>query len=151
MEYFFNWLALGISIIALLLTLYQMVTNKNRSRKQATIDAFNRLQTEVMDKVKNLPRKDVTQFKKYGPEVNWELWNTLTAYLARVEHFSVGINTKIYDIKILNRLAGGYIISFYYRIKPIIEKKRDLSQEKTPPYEEFELVKETLEKSRNPN
>ena len=145
----FDLLPIVISVAALCVSLYSVFSNKNREKKQATVDAYNVLQKEVLDKIMTLKSKDVKLLKDEGAGANLDLWNDLTLHLVRIERFSVGVNSGIYDLRILNRLAGSFVIDLYYRIRPIIEKKRELSSSpKKKVYNEFETVVRRLEKIR---
>jgi len=152
MDDIYRILQIVISAIALLVSLYSVLSNKNRSRKQATLDAFGILQREVLDKIKTVKKKDTKELGDVGEEINPELWKELTLYLVRIERFSVGVNTRVYDLGVLNRLAGSYLIDIYYIVKPVINKKRDLSitikKPKKKTYDEFERIVRKLEKIR---
>lgn len=44
--------------------------------------------------------------------------------LARIEHFSLGVNTNIYDAALVQRAASRYFKVIYNKLKSIIEKNR---------------------------
>lgn len=67
--------------------------------------------------------------------------------MARIEHFSVGVNTGVYDINVINRLGGNYLIGLFNRISPIIDKKREMSKGGKH-YDEFERLIVRLKKKR---
>ena len=51
-------------------------------------------------------------------------YKEISAYIARVEHFCVGVTQKIYDRKTVYELAHGYFDGAVRdRVEPIIEKK----------------------------
>jgi hypothetical protein len=74
-----------------------------RTKRQATLDAYNRLQEQALDQL-NLwtptqcreMSKDSIDYKRIG------------SCLARVEHFCVGLNQDIYDYDTFYELAHGY-------------------------------------------
>ena len=92
METVLSIIAIIISVISGGFALYTFFWTATRDRKQATLDAYNRLQNEALDNI-NLyspqriagiienPRSE--EFKKLG------------AYIARIEHFCVGVNKEI--------------------------------------------------------
>ncbi len=97
MEFLSLIIALVSGVVAVVSIVFSIVTYNrtlSRDRKQATLEAYNRLQTEVFDKL-NLYKpseiKDICQNSKSAE------YKTLSGYLARIEHFCVGINEKIYD------------------------------------------------------
>lgn len=57
-------IAVVISGIALVLSLFQLITDRNRSKKEATLNAFNLIQNEVFDKVVQLNIKHFIENKK---------------------------------------------------------------------------------------
>ena len=108
-------------------------------RKQDTIEAFNRLQNEVLDKVV-LTKKEV---RSIADTVGSDEYKTLSKYLARIEHFCVGVNAEIYDIDILKRLAGRYFIGIFEKMSPLIEKKREINKTDKH-YDDFERTVDAL-------
>lgn len=67
-------------------------------------------------------------------------------------HFCVGIQAGTFDIKILNRLAGGFFIEQFEFWTPIIKTKRKDDKEKTMQhYDEFEDVVNRLKAMRKSN
>ena len=142
--------ALIISFSALIFSLCQFFSERKRNRQEATIRAFDELEETVFAKeeYKKLP---IRQGRKFALILQNELevvsWNGATLALSKIEHFAVGINTKIYDINTLNRMAGGFIINEYSRWLPIINTKRVQSPE-VKHYNEFEKMVGDLKKYR---
>lgn len=110
-----------IAIAALGLSVISYITGVLHDRKQSTLDAYNQLQEQVLDKLNlyTLPQiKEILQNSKS------EDYKILGCYVARVEHFCVGVNKKIYDKKTLYNLAHGYFDgSFQNKINAIIAKR----------------------------
>ena len=67
---------------------------KKQQRKQATIDAFNKLQAEALDELNTYTTKNIAEISQNPLSPEYKL---LSSLLARCEHFSVGVNEKIYD------------------------------------------------------
>ncbi|MBR3963408.1 MAG: hypothetical protein IKK14_07790 [Oscillospiraceae bacterium] len=116
-----EFLSIIIALIALVFSVYTYRKSVVHERKKATLDAYNRLQNEALDNI-NLyssqriagiienPRSE--EFKKLG------------AYIARIEHFCVGVNKEIYDKDTVYELAHGYFDGgLRKRIEPIINRK----------------------------
>lgn len=79
-------------------------------------------------------------------------WKRSTYFLSKIEHFCVGIQAGTFDIKILNRLAGGFFIEQFEFWTPIIKTKRKDDKEKTMQhYDEFEDVVNRLKAMRKSN
>ena len=125
-------LALVISGMALVLSLWQFLRDSSRQKKEATLNAYKELQNDVLT---HLSKYDLPmpQFDYNGDD-----WKTMTTYLAKLEHFSVGINTGIYSVDVLNRLGGAYYIRQFEKLKPIIERKRKENIVAGKHYDEFE-------------
>lgn len=143
-------LAIVISFTALLFSLIQFFSTQKRNRQEATIHAFDELEETVFasEGYKKLPIRAGTNFAlAQSDETDISVWNEATIALSKLEHFAVGINTKIYDINTLNRLAGGFIINEYSRWLPIINTKRINSPE-VKHYDEFERMANSLKKIR---
>lgn len=50
-------------------------------------------------------------------------YRKLSGYLARIEHFSLGVNTGIYDEKVTERAATVYFVVLYNKLTPILSVK----------------------------
>ena len=134
-------LALIIALAAFALSFLQFIREASRQKKESTLDAYNELQKDVFDKLN----------KYNGPicaKRGTEKWNICTDYLAKIERFSVGINTGIYSIYVLNRLAGGFFIHEYDKLSLIIQRKRIDKKVEGGHYDEFEMTVKRLKKYR---
>ena len=138
-----------ISIVVSIITLIHSIYLQHYlSRKKATIEAFNKLQYEVLDKlvfdkkgnadlvVKNLDNPDC--FKAY---------NDYRTLIARLEHFAIGVNQRIYSFKVVEMLAGSHLISLFSKVEPIIEKSNEYYPDKQN-FKEFISLVEHLKKER---
>jgi hypothetical protein len=100
------------------------------------LDAFNILQEQVLDKINlysNLKIKEIAE------DARSKEYKELTILMARIEHFSVGVNSNIYDIDILKRLAGKHFCALYNKLLPMVEKKRKTNRSDKH-YDEFEKL-----------
>lgn len=129
-----------IGVLIAVINLRQMrknhYANHERTSKQATIDFFDELKKNSYDIEKKI-------FFKYGnnpivlSELSEEEIFEIKQFLSRLERFSTGVNTGVYDLKIANRLSGSYFINTYYQLKPYIADIRKSRFDNTL-YEEFE-------------
>ena len=142
--------AVVISLCALGFSIGQFFSEQNRCRREATIHAFDELEETVFS------QEDYKKLAIYAGvenaisgklEADKTQWNKATLMLSRIEHFAVGVNAGIYDIKTLNRMAGGFMIGEFKRWKPIINTKRQQTPN-TKHYDEFEMLCKELEKLR---
>ena len=132
MEYF----ALGLSILSFVCSAFTYIRGAKREKMQATLDAFNLLQEQVLDKL-NLYRK--SDIQRISENVHSQEYKELSSLLARCEHFSVGVNSGIYDLKTVDRLARLYIRGVYEKMLPMIEKKRQINTA-AKHYDDFERL-----------
>lgn len=79
------------------------------------------LQEQALD---YLIKYTVDEIKDISRNNKSDEYKTISKYVARIEHFCVGVNLKIYDYKTVFELAGGFLDEgIYKRITPLIEKK----------------------------
>lgn len=107
-------MAIIISFIALAFSVGQFYSERKRNRQEATIHAFDELETdESVLYLFSLSRAQiddlVEQRKKYDIRIDSD-WKIITKALSLIEHFAVGVNSEVYDLDILNRMAGNKII-----------------------------------------
>ena len=140
-------IAIVISFIALVFSLIQFFVEKDRNRKEATIHAFDNLEENdnilFLFSLSNDKIDDFVKRKKeYDRRIEQE-WSNLSNALPLIEHFAVGVNSRIYDIGTLNRMAGNQIITVFYACDELIKYKR-IGQGKEKNYIEFETMVEKL-------
>ena len=123
----------ALSIIAIVLsiasggfTLYTFYWTAARDRKQATLEAYNRLQTEVFDPLNTYSPDEIEEICEDTKSMEYKI---LSGYLARIEHFCVGINNRIYDDKLFYSMAHGYFDGHLLRkrVEPILDAKNAIS------------------------
>ena len=139
MDMVMDIIAVVISGIALALTILQYIIEANRQKKEATLIAYNSLQNEVFSELR---KHELSSLKKGD-----EGWNDVTTCLAKIENFSVGINTGIYSLDIVNRLGGDFFITQFDKLLPVINRKRE-DDSASKHYDEFEKVIIKLKKKR---
>lgn len=95
-----------------------------RNRRQATIDAYNRLQEQVFDPLNLYMPKEIVEYAKHPTDKQYKI---LSGYLARIEHFCVGVMDETYDPDTVYELAHGYFDSkvLWSRISPLMEAKNN--------------------------
>ena len=114
-------ISIGFSVIAAVFSLITYRKSIVHDRQQATLEAYNQLQEQALDHLNYYVPTRVAEIAK---DPRSEEYKKISAYIARIEHFCVGVNQKIYDRKTVYELAYGYLdSSIKKRIEPIIEKK----------------------------
>jgi len=135
-------LALVISGMAFVLSLWQFFRSSLREKNESTLNAYNELQNEVFSNL-NSYKLSISEVEYLGED-----WEKITIYLAKIERFSVGINTGIYSLNILNHLGGAYYTRLFENLKPIIQRKRVENVSPGKHYDEFEKTVLNLIKYR---
>lgn len=136
MELYISIAALVASIVSIIVSIVIYYRGVMREKKQATLDAFNLLQEQVLDRLNYYRKYDIDEI---ADDVHSADYKEISGLLARCAHFAVGVNTGIYDLKTVRRLAGRYIIALYDKMEPMIEKKRKLNTSERH-YQEFETL-----------
>lgn len=127
METILSIIAIVISVISGGFALYTFFWTATRDRQQATLDAYNQLQEQALDHL-NLYRP--SNIKEIVKDRRSEEYKKLSAYVARIEHFCVGVNQKIYDRKTVYELAHGYFDGgLKVRIEPVIDGKNRFGED----------------------
>ncbi|MGN0488607.1 MAG: hypothetical protein ACI4HO_05055 [Ruminococcus sp.] len=119
-----------VAVLAFAFTILVQYINSQRTRKAETIKAFNLLQNESLDKLAELNKTNAKNIVsgKSESEAFRTAYYDYKVLIARVEHFAIGVNNKVYDFNIVDELAGEHLVYLYNRVKPIIDEanKRNL-------------------------
>lgn len=137
-------MALIISILALGLSLFQFIRDASWQKREATLNAYNRLQDDAFSPL----NKYTSEFLNSPPEYRSDEYNDITNCLVKIELFSTGINTGIYSLWVLNRLGGAYFIHQFKKLTKVIEKKREDNRIQGRHYDEFEITVKKLKRIR---
>ena len=142
MELSISIISMVVSIISVGVSIAIYCYGIRREKKQATLDAFNILQTQVLDRLNCYRKYDIDEIAE---DIHSPDYQDISGLLARCAHFAVGVNSGIYDFETVRRLAGRYIIHLYDKLEPLIEKKRALKHSERH-YQEFESFVNKLRK-----
>lgn len=139
--------ALVVSLFSAGFTLYTFIWTKVRDRKQATLEAYNRLQEQVLDHLNVYMPKQIAEIAK---NTRSEEYKQISAYVVRIEHFCVGVNQKIYDRNVVYELAQGYLDgTIKSRIELMIEKKNRFGHDYYANIHQFSIGWRRHEKKRS--
>ena len=100
-------LALIVSVISFSWSWWVHKKALVRERKQATLDAFNVFQCQVLDELSGYPRKEIEDIAEDPRSPDYK---DVSKLLARCEHFAVGVNQEIYDKDTVRALAAEHIV-----------------------------------------
>ena len=106
-------------------------------RKQATLDAFLALQEQAFDPLNHITPAEMAEIAQKPASQEYK---DVSGYIARIEHFCVGVNMGIYDKETVYALAHGYLDkALKRRLDPILNKKRGMTGQ-----EYYENIQEVL-------
>ena len=155
MELYISLAAMIISLISVIVSVAIYLLGIQRDKKQDTLDSFNLLQEQVFDKLNLITYSEITNICKkvdngsIDDETNSKYYELL-GYLARLEHFSLGVNTGIYDAKTAERVGTAFLVSLRKKLLPVIElqEKRGNhnSDKRIEYYKEFRMLTERVAK-----
>lgn len=117
-----------LTIIQLFFMWKSILADHERRKKQSTIEFYDNINKEtkklnesfkdVLDK--NRITKEMLDDEKYTSFIE-----AANRYLTLMERFSVGVNTKVYDLKIFMRIAGRSTINTFDQLREYIDLCRD--------------------------
>lgn len=145
----FQIIASVATFISVILLWYTTKANNERKKKEITIQysyshnlTTKDLLSEIYDHSVN-GKLDITQV--LNQENNKLLWD-VEDYLFSMERFAVGVNSKVFDIYLFDRIMGQKTIEHFDMLKPYIEyiRKEDYEHK----FDEFELMVERLKEVR---
>ena len=117
--------ALVVSVVAVGVSVVTYNNSLKRERKQATLDAFNILQSQVLDELNHHSRAEFVEVAQNSRKKEHKAqFDSFRGLLARCEHFAVGVNEKIYDFNVVDKLAAAHLIFLYEKVKPVIQEVR---------------------------
>lgn len=112
---------LTLSIVSLCFSLFTWYRALIHDRKKDTLDAFNVLQQQAFDPLQSYTR---ARIREIAGDARSEEYRIVSTYLARIEHFYVGVEQKVYDQRTVWELSEGFLNrGVYEKLKPIIEHK----------------------------
>lgn len=136
-------LSVGAAIAALIVSVYTYLQTRVHDRRRDTLDAYNVLQEQALD-----PLQEYTpsRIKEIAEDPRCREYKAISKYLARIEHFCVGVEHKIYDRKIVYALSKGYLNrGVYNKLKPLIDKKNRMGRY----YQSYIAVVEQMNQSQS--
>lgn len=151
-----------ISFATALFAIFSFRADHDRRRKQATIEQMLDVRSEYRDKWYKFresseggedDREDaITKDEAREIDKTPERRKQVEDILSLFEHLSTGVNTEVFDIALLNRLSGQYIINVFVRCQGFIAYVREKDKEEgrgTKYYEEFYQLVRKLQRLRN--
>ena len=150
-----NTISLIISVVSALVAVvsvaFSIVTYQKtvkHDRRQATLDAYNRLQEQAFD---FLNMYSPSEIREICVNTQTQKYKTLSGYAARIEHFCAGVYKKVYDFDVFYTLAHGYFDGFLLksRLEPILNKKNSGGGSNELFYPHIHFVWQDMKERRN--
>jgi len=120
-----------VGVLQLIKFVKSTKADHERRQKQSTLEFYHTIWLETRDLIKkmrdegiidgHIPLEDTVKViinNKDGLE------DTVSRYLNLMNRLSVGVITKVYDIKIYNQMAGRSATNIYDSLEPYIKYKR---------------------------
>lgn len=148
-EFYISIIAAAISLISLFVSIKSYVQDHKRRKKQATIEFYD----TICEKLYELNANTDPTLGGIAPTIenianNIQLKADVTKILSTYERFSAGVNSGIFDLDLIDRMAGSYLIVLFSRFLPYIEEIRKDASRKSS-YVEFEHLVMEIKKRRS--
>lgn len=145
-EFWVSITSAAIALVALGFSAYTYFVSIKREQRRSTLDAFNRLQEQAFDPLNLYMPKEIVEYAKHPTDKQYKI---ISGYIARIEHFCVGVVDKTYDRRTVYELAHGYLDgnALWSRISPILEIKNN-DYNKDDYYENIHKTMKWMEKER---
>lgn len=114
-------ISLIFSVIATGFAVFTYLVNVLHDKRKATLEAYNVLQEQALDKLYIYSPTEIRDIVKKNRS---EEYKQISVYVARIEHFAVGVKQNIYDWKTIYELSHGFLDgSIKSRIEIVINEK----------------------------
>ena len=111
----------ALALFAAAFSVITYLKSVRHDRQKDTIDAYNMLQEQALDHLSIYMPKQIEDISKHPRS---EEFKTISHYMARIEHFSVGVRKNVYDRKIVYELASGFLDrAIWNRLESMIDVK----------------------------
>jgi Domain of unknown function (DUF4760) len=139
-------LTLLVLVFTALIMIYQIKLDHDRRRKESTIDHINEIRPQYRKLDHELVKRlgvgpiDDKKIKKIVDDNEFdELHEEIKEMLGMFEHLAVGVNADVFDIGLLNRMSGSFLIRVHDRWSLYFENRRSKSGN-SKLYEEFDTL-----------
>lgn len=110
-----------------------------RRKKQAAFMAMNILRSDSLDHLERKARQQVNSHTDWA-KVPDELRANVRDVLSHFERFAVAVNTEVYDLHIVDRTMGQYLIGLWRDYSPYIKHVREIDKNGSRYYCDFEAL-----------
>ena len=114
------------TIIPIIFAVYTYHKDTKRKAQQDTIEAYVRLQRDVLSQISRLKPSEVRKFSHDRISDNYKQF---TEYLMEIECFCIGLEQGIYDFDVFFALARDYFDDKKGPIRPTIQPMLDVKNQ----------------------
>ena len=124
------WFSLVVGVLGLTGLLWQVWVDQQRRRKEATLRFLIDIRPKWLELRLALDRQFGSSDPLTKTQVETEvaaaedLHELIRELLTLIEYLAVGVNTRVFDINILSRASGGYLIGIFERLHEFILWRR---------------------------
>ena len=144
------WISIGSAVLAFLaagFSIYTFVWNVIHDKKRDTLDAYNTLQEQALDLLYEYNEKQIRYIVENHEK---DEYRNISKYLARIEHFAVGVNNNIYDRKTVYELSHGFLDTrIWNTVQPILEQKQNGREDYYSDYRELVTWMQSQKKDKS--
>lgn len=141
------------SIVAIVISILVYLNGLKRETEKETIKELSKIRRkfyDIDDFINHIPKdiiKDINNLKAYFlKEENKKEYSKLKMYFKKLENFAIGVNEKLYDVKIVNKMSGRKLCHQYNILEIWIDKIVDSYPKK---YQEFRIMINNIKKIRS--
>jgi len=140
------WLATGIAY------LWQRRTSEERKFRsmqvvEATLEKATRENRRIQARIGRRLTGDSAEALVVG---GGELAQSISETLNRFEYLAVGVNARVFDLGVVDRLAGEILLSVWLYYRPLIQAQRSLARNPDV-YHEFEMLVHRIQATGRPS
>lgn len=141
------------SIVAIVISILVYLNGLKRETEKETIKELSKIRRkfyDIDDFINHIPKdiiKDINNLKAYFlKEENKKEYSKLKMYFKKLENFAIGVNEKLYDVKIVNKMSGRKLCHQYNILEIWIDEIVDSYPKK---YQEFRIMINNIKKIRS--
>lgn len=141
------------SIVAIVISILVYLNGLKRETEKETIKELSKIRRkfyDIDDFINHIPKdiiKDINNLKAYFlKEENKKEYSKLKMYFKKLENFAIGVNEKLYDVKIVNKMSGRKLCHHYNILEIWIDEIVDSYPKK---YQEFRIMINNIKKIRS--
>lgn len=142
------------AIVAIMISILVYLNGRKREMKKSTIKELIRIKKEYSDVYKfilTIPDEHLIKHDDFFKYIRSN--KRFKLYLSEMEFFATGVNEKLYDVEIVNKMSGRKILSQFRKIKPYINDRQNSDSNNYSQYvkmiEDIKILRKEIEEKEN--